>query len=160
MKTLLFLICLTAFFFQSNAQATFSKKCLSVSESTVQSWSAGNVQAGEKAVGGVIYQIKAVLKKSGNLNFDSLFVDGKGFAVEVVKSTERAYVGSFKKGDSITLLARQDKGILYKKPSANVNRIISSKKDVIAFISIWVSGNRYLHPVTEFKKPSRHEANQ
>ena len=160
MKTLFFLICVLALFFQANGQATFSKKCLSVSESTVQSWSPGNVQVGEKASGGVIYQIKAVVKKSGNLKFDSLFVDGRSFAIEVLKGAERAYNGSFKKGDLITLLARQNKSGLYQKNSADISLIIASRKDAVAFISIWVSDKRYLHPISEFKKVSSHNLKQ
>ena len=160
MKIVLFLLLVPAFFFQTNAQATFSKKCLSISESTVQSWSPGNVQAGEKARGGMIYQIKAVLKKSGDLKFDSLFVDGQSLALEVVKGTDRAFAGAYKKGDSITLLARQSKANAHQKYSADVSQLFSSKKEVVAFISIWVSGKRYLHPVSEFKKTSRKDANQ
>ncbi len=159
MKNSLILLYVSGFIFQANAQASFSKKCLSVTESSIQSWSPGNAQAGDKG-GGVIYQIKAVLKKSGNLTFDSLFVDGKSFAIEVVKGSERAYIGSFKKGDSVTLLSRQNKGTRYLKSSADVKQVISSKKMFAAFISIWVGGRRYLHPVTEFKKQSRHDVNQ
>jgi hypothetical protein len=159
MKNSLILLYVSGFIFQANAQVTFSKKCLSVTESSVQSWSPGNAQVGDKG-GGLIYQIKAVLKKSGNLTFDSLFVDGKSFAIEVVKGSERAYMGSFKKGDSVTLLSRQNKGKRYLKSSADVNQVISSKKMFSAFISIWSGGKRYLHPVTEFKKQSRHDVNQ
>ena len=159
MKNSLILLFVSGFIFQANAQVTFSKKCLSVTESSVKSWSPGNAQAGDKG-GGVIYQIKAILKKSGSFTFDSLFVDGKSIAIEVVKDSERGYSGSFKKGDSITLLSRQNKGVHYLKSSPAVSPIISSKKNFVAFISIRAGGKRYLHPVTEFKKLSRHDANQ
>jgi hypothetical protein len=159
MKTSFLLFCILTFF-TANGQAKFSKKCLTISESTVQSWSPGNIQVDGKAVGGVIYQIKAVLKKSGQLKFDSLFVDGKNFPLEVVKGTDRGYTGVLKKGDSITLQARQDKGVTYQKNSAGISRLISSQKDAVAFISIWVNGKRYLHPVSEFKKTSTKDVNR
>jgi hypothetical protein len=159
MKTLLILLFVSGFIFQAHAQVIFSRKCLSITESSIQSWTAGNTQVGDKT-GGVIYQIKAILNKSGNITFDSLFVDGRSFAIEVVKGTDRSYVGSFKKGDLITLLSRENKGTRYLTPSAPVNQIISSKKNFVAFISIWAGSKRYLHPVTEFKKLSRHDANQ
>jgi hypothetical protein len=158
MKNSLILLLVSGFIFEASAQVSFSKKCLSVAESSVQSWPPGNAQGSDKG-GGVIYQIRAVLRKSGNLTFDSLFVDGKSFAIEVVKGSERAYIGSFKKGDTVTLLSRQNKGMHYLKSSHDVSQLISSKKKSAAFISIWVGGRRYLHPVTEFKKQSRYDVN-
>ncbi len=160
MKALISILCVVLLFFQASGQAKLSVKCLSILTSTVQNWSPGNVQTGGKATGGVIYQIDAVLKKSGNLKFDSLLVEGISLPFEVMKGTERGYAGSFKKDDSITLLARRNKAESYRKNSHEINQLISSKKDAVAFISIWVNGKRYLHPITEFIKASRQNVNQ
>ena len=160
MKALVSLALVVLLFFQANSQAKFSTKCLTISTSSVQTWSPGNIQGGVKSSGGLIYQIEAVLKKSGSLKFDSLLVDGINLPIEVMKGTERAYTEPFKKGESITLLARQNKGESNRKYSKEISQLISSKKDAVAFISIWVSGKRYLHPVSEFKKKSGHSSNQ
>jgi len=160
MKGLVSLTLVVSLFFQANGQAKFSTKCLAISTSTVQSWSPGNVQTGGKAGGGLVYQIDAVLKKAGTFKFDSLVIEGICLPIEVMKGTERGFVGSFKKGDSVTLLARQNKGETNRKSSPGISQLISSRKDVVAYISIWISGKRYLHPVSAFTRTSPHDVNQ
>ncbi|MBK5280096.1 MAG: hypothetical protein JJE09_14655 [Bacteroidia bacterium] len=148
------------FIFQANGQAKITANCLKITESTVQVWSPGMAQAGEKKAGGKIYQIVGMLKKSGDLTFDSLFIDGRSIGVEVIKGNDRAYKGTFKKGDTITILARQDKGNRYFKSSDDVSALISSEANTSAFISIWLNGKRYLHPIAEFKDKAGHTLNQ
>ena len=148
-------------YISAGAQIKYSVKEFRIAEATVQGWSPGAVQPNSKQGGGSIYQIKLTISKNNPLRFDSLYIDGNLFPVEVVKGAERNYTGVFTKGDIVLILARQDNGEVPVKASAKLTAGISkSKKTGKGFISYWINMKRYITPITEFKVNATQQRNQ
>ena len=140
-------------------QVKISDKDIKIVSASKESWSPGNVQDNSKPGGGMIFQIRADIKKNGEFVFDSLVSASGSLPVEVIKNTTRNYKGPLKKGEHITVIAYQhsDK---FQKNSPAISKLVAKQKNGAFFISYRVQGKKCLVRVNEFQRKTSSEQNQ
>lgn len=141
-------------------QVKTSAKDIKIISATKENWSPGTVQNNSQPGGGMIYQVIAEIKKSGEFNFDSLVTAEGSLLVEVTKNNSRNYKGPFKKGDRLVLIAYQKKQKEFQKNSPAIQAIVSKNKNEFFYVSYRIRGRRCLARGSEFQKKNPGQLNQ
>jgi len=144
---LLFNICLFRWAAAQSPEAC--NKHLQIREATKETWSPGVVRKNSDQAGGVIYEVKIKIRKSGSINFQKLITDGQSFDIELVKDGERNAHGPFKKGDEVKLIARTDKKQEATKADDSVMKMLA-EKDATSAILYTSKKKQYYHTLPEF----------
>lgn len=142
------------------AQPRISDKNIKIISATQESWSPGIVQNNSQPGGGMMYQVKAEIKKDGEFAFDSLVTLTGSLPLEVIKNTTRNYKGPFRKGESILLIAYQKDTNAFTKNSPALDAMVAKQKKGNFFVSYRSRGKRCLLGVGEMQKKTPGQLNQ
>lgn len=129
-------------------QTKISTKHLKIIDASQHKWSPGTVQKNSEPAGGIIYETKIKVKKSGDLKIDHFIIEDKLLKVEINKGTERKVSGPFTKGDELTILARSETS---SPISENLSASIGAKKKS-AWLMYTVDGKNYLAGVSRINQ--------
>jgi hypothetical protein len=143
-----------------SGQSKISDKHFKITSATKESWSPGTVQDNAPSGGGLMYQIKLEVKKSGDFKFDSLITEAGALPLEVIKNAIRNYKGPLKKGERILLIAYQENQKSFTANSLAVQSLISDRKNQPALISYHVPSKKCLVRVGTLEKNNPIQKNQ
>lgn len=147
--TLLFLFATCSLAF---SQIAVSSRYFSVVSATERAWSAGTTLVGQQSTAGKIYELHVRLRKSGNIQFQYLFINDQFLDLETLKGNERMARGPFRKGEKITLICRT--GATPSSPPEEVMNALVSKKSEV-WICYQVAEQRVMSRVrSQIKKQS------
>jgi hypothetical protein len=153
MDKLLALILFSVIFiytFSVNAQTPIAcNKHLQINSATEQKWNPGIVQDNNEPAGGMVYEIKIKVKKSGYILFQNLIIDNQVLPLEVVKDAKRSAVGPFSKDDVLSLIARTNRKKNYSAPDEAIVRIVNGKNAKAAIVYT-LDEKHHVHTIPKF----------
>jgi hypothetical protein len=136
------------------AQSRITSKDLQIISATTENWSPGIVEKNSSASGGILYQIRAVVRTKTGITIDSMITNKGLISTEVIKGSERNFKGVLHRSDTILIQARLSNGVPPPEISAGTQAVIRKSKKIktSTFIRYRTTKSLCLAPVLNIKE--------